>query len=263
LVVASLYLALAALSGHLSILARRPLLDGFSNQVPYRWVNPPPQHRAGNQPPLSGRFNLSLNPGSGSQPGVFSTRDLQVSVVFSQGSFPATPGQQSVSGTMTPLDPARYGAAPAGLAIAGNVYALKATDQPSGQPVTGLSASTQLALAYPAAPNPSTLAHVILFSPSGRDWKALKSTDSPAQQVSANITALGFFAVGQRQSTGTASHSRSALIPTILIAVLVFVVALLIVRYEVRERRRRRLRQPRGGSHGRRSRRPPPPSDRR
>ena len=39
--IALLYVALAVLSGHLSPLARRPLLDGFAPVPQYRWVSRP------------------------------------------------------------------------------------------------------------------------------------------------------------------------------------------------------------------------------
>ena len=86
LVSVTVYAALAALSGHLSPLARGPLLDGIGPPQAYRWVNPPPDLASGNQPPSSGVFHVPLD-ASGSRPEVFVTSDNQVTVVVPKGAF--------------------------------------------------------------------------------------------------------------------------------------------------------------------------------
>ena len=63
--IALVYTATAVLSGHLSPLARRPLLDGLAPPTAYRWVQPPPELAATNQKPTPGRFVVKLgNAGS-------------------------------------------------------------------------------------------------------------------------------------------------------------------------------------------------------
>ena len=74
------YAGLAALSGHLSPLARGPLLDGIGPPQDYRWVNPPPDLAANNQPPSSGVFPIALDP-NGSRPATPVTSDNQVTVI--------------------------------------------------------------------------------------------------------------------------------------------------------------------------------------
>ena len=53
--------------GHLSSLAKGPLLDGIGPPQPYRWVNPPPDLAATNQPPWSGVFHVPLKVGGSAQ----------------------------------------------------------------------------------------------------------------------------------------------------------------------------------------------------
>ena len=89
--IAVLYLAGAALSGRVSPLARRPLLDGLAPPVPYRWVKPPPDLAASNKPPASLRASVKLTP-TGSQIGAFATSDGQVNLVLSEGAVPARAG---------------------------------------------------------------------------------------------------------------------------------------------------------------------------
>ena len=63
LVALALYASGAALSGHLSPLARRPLLDGLAPPTPYRWVEPPVELVTSNEPPSSGRFKIRARTG--------------------------------------------------------------------------------------------------------------------------------------------------------------------------------------------------------
>src|SRR5205807_9155281 len=59
--VVAIYLGLAALSGHLSLFARRPMLDGGPGVIqPYRWVSPPPGLEKTNRRPLSRRVRPGL-----------------------------------------------------------------------------------------------------------------------------------------------------------------------------------------------------------
>ena len=118
------------MSGHLSPLSRRPLLDGLAPPTAYRWVEPPPELAATNQKPTPGTFTVKLGNG-GSKTAVFTTDDAQVTVILPEGSFADAEGQRSVQVTVDPLagalaqpdDP---------LNVVGNVYLVEATYQPSG-----------------------------------------------------------------------------------------------------------------------------------
>ena len=84
--IAGLYVALAALSGWISPLARGPLLDG-PGPVNYRWVAPPPELESTNQQPTSGTFPLQLGK-DGVKSKVVFTSDNQVTVIVAEGRSP-------------------------------------------------------------------------------------------------------------------------------------------------------------------------------
>ena len=83
LVLGVAYVALAAASGHLSPLARRPLLDGLGPLMPYRWVSPPPEV-ADNEPPSPATFELPVRNGR-TAPDVVVTPDAQVTMILDRG----------------------------------------------------------------------------------------------------------------------------------------------------------------------------------
>jgi hypothetical protein len=240
LALAVLYVAAAALSGHLSPLARRPVLDGLAPPAAYRWISPPPDLASGNQQPAAGQFTIQINPGTGSAPGVFNTNDLQAALILPDGAIADHTGQESVLLTVTPLDPSQFGPAPAGMAISGNVYRFELAYQPSGEAVGKLLKSGQVLLFYPSVPAITTTDHTILTSQDGQAWAAAQSIDTIGQQQTvASVDGFGYFAVGvAAEAAAKASrNSWTRLIPSLLIAGLVAIVILLIARYEVRARR--------------------------
>jgi hypothetical protein len=253
LVAVLLYLAGAGLSGRLSPLARRPLLDGIAGPVRYNWVNPPESLRAGNVPPASGHFTVPLT-ATGSQVGAFATDDTQAALVLPQGSFRAAAGQRGVAVDITPLEPARLAGAPAGLRVAGNAYRVTASYQPSKQAVAQLAVSTaNVTLVYPLLSGPvlSPDSHRILYSADGRSWTRLASTDVAAsQQVTAPLQAPGYVevAIPPPSSASARTQGRGTLL--LLAAVLVGVV---VAGFLLRPRRAP-ARGGRGGSHARRRR---------
>ncbi|MGZ5213867.1 MAG: hypothetical protein ACXWXM_09175 [Actinomycetota bacterium] len=180
LVSVTVYAALAALSGHLSPLARGPLLDGLGPPQPYRWVDPPPDLTSGNQPPSSGVFHVPLDAG-GSQPEVFVTSDNQATVVVPQGAFDKAPGQVEVTFKVDPLDPSTLASPGRHLTIFGNAYRLQATYQPSGDEAT-LALPLDVVLLYPVTPNLHASLHQLYTSLDGKAWTAREGSDSLAQQ---------------------------------------------------------------------------------
>jgi hypothetical protein len=243
-VVGLAYLGLAALSGSLSPLARRPLLDGFGALPAYRWVTPPPQHSTGNLQPDSGRFVITLDPQTGVEASVYYTKDNQITMAFQNGAIGTGTGQDSIVLTFTPLDPDGFGKPPAGMTIVGNVARIQGTFRPNGDPVTGLNVPAQVVLFYPAPATTFGFNHAILRSADGRTWTPLPSTDSRGQQlVSARTESLGYFVVGEAPNT-TGGTSGGIPIGTILIYVavggLAAFVLLQILRIELRRRRRAR-----------------------
>ena len=191
--VVATYAVLAAVSGHLSSLARRPIFDGLT-PFAYRWVNPPPQLAANNIQPSSGRFSLAVWPGH-SQGTVFSTDDAQVTVIVPKDAIPYEQGQRSVDVDVEPLDPAKLSAPQSPLTIAGNVYRITATYRPSGDPLRGaLAGEIEIVLVYPALLNAHG-GHALILSPSGRSWTEVKTTDLVSVgQVDAQVARLGYLA---------------------------------------------------------------------
>jgi hypothetical protein len=189
LAVALAYLVGAALSGSLSPLARRPLLDGFAPPPPYRWVRPPPALAASNKPPSRGRAVVRLT-ASGSEVTAVATDDGQANLLLlGAGAVPSSPGQRSVTITLQPLDPATLGPVPAGLLVVGNAYRVRAVYQPSGTPVT-LGGGTTVALVYPllSVPVSSPFAYIVLTSKDGMTWTRQPSHAAPAvHQVTAPL----------------------------------------------------------------------------
>jgi len=208
LAVGATYVALAALSGSITPLARRPLLDGLAPAPLYRWVKPPPALASVNKAPLSGRFVIDLDPQTGSAAAVYYTKDNQISLGFAEGAIGPQPGEDSVVLTLTPLDPARFAAAPAPMRISGNVYQVQVTTQPGNQTIKALAQPAQLVLFYPAPTHAFTTKHTILASPDGKGWTPLHTVDSIGQQLAqANVTSLGYFAVGESSTSGQARRS--------------------------------------------------------
>jgi len=187
--------ALAAWSGRLSPLARLPLLDGLGPAAPYRWVNPPPDLAADNQPPSAGEFTLELGP-DGVRGQVLITSDDQVTVIVADGAIGPRAGATGVRLTVAPLDAGTLPAPGGDLVTFGNAYELSATYEPSGAPVEELHDQIDLIVLYPVTPDVHSATHEMLRSASGASWKPLKSTDSAAQQqVQARIPGLGTFVV--------------------------------------------------------------------
>lgn len=240
-VVAALYVAVAAVTGSRWLIARRPVFDGFGGPLPYNWVSPPPALASNNQPPASGSFAIDLDPSTGSEAAVYNTSDGQASIGVSNGAIRAQSGSSRARLTITPSNPASYGAPPSGLVIAGNVYRFDATYLPSGSAIPTLHSPGQVVLTYPAPPNPVQYHHVLLFSSDGKSWRRLSSLEASAtQQVQASSADLGYFAVG-RSGSGTPVHrSWTSYLPWAITVALVLGALAIVGRYELRQRRARR-----------------------
>jgi len=254
-VVAALYVAVAAVTGSRWLIARRPVFDGFGGPLPYNWVSPPPALASNNQPPASRSFTIDLDPSTGSEAAVYNTSDGQASLGLSNGAIPAASGSGSARAklTITPLNPSEFGAPPAGFVMAGNVYRFVATSLPSGPAIATLHSPGQVVLTYPAPPNPVQYHHVLLFSSDGKRWRRLSSLEAPAtQQVQASTPDLGYFAVG-RSGSGTPVHrSWTSYLPWAITVALVLGALAIVGRYELRQRRARRGGPPAPGNPGRR-----------
>jgi hypothetical protein len=204
------YLALAALSGTLSPLARRPLLDGFATPVPYRWVSPPPELAGTNEPPTPADFTLKLTE-RGSRPDVFTTDDAQLTLIPVAGTFPPAPGQDAVHLTVTLLDVASVSPPKEPLEIVGNVIDLRATYEPSGDPIATIDKPLEVILVYPLPPNVHATSHTVIFSRDGSTWEISDGTESTAiQQTEGPVRTLGYVAVAADVSASSPSPPASS-----------------------------------------------------
>jgi hypothetical protein len=202
--VALVYVGSAALSGHLSPLARRPLLDGYLPPTAYRWVDPPPALASTNNPPKAQDFGVELG-SAGSKTAVLTTDDAQVTVILPRGAFAGAGGQRNVVVHVEPLAPSAVSAAaPEPGEIIGNVYLLEAEYRPSGDPAP-LAANSRVVLVYPLVANDHG-SHELLVSGDGAAWTAADTNDLPSiQQADAEIRELGYVAVAATNVSPTAS----------------------------------------------------------
>jgi hypothetical protein len=226
LAIAVVYAVTALWSGHLSPLARRPLLDGLAPPTAYRWVQPPPELAATNQKPIPGTFTVELGKDA-SKTAVVTTDDAQVTVILPAGSFASAKGQRSVEVTVEPLAGAiAHPDEP--LHVVGNVYLLDATYRPSGD-VAKLANLATVVLVYPLLANDHG-SHSIISSTTGDRWQALKTDDLPSiQQAGADIHELGYVSVaGEPASptTGTGSSGGGSSAATIAIVAGLVVLAI-------------------------------------
>jgi hypothetical protein len=254
LAIAVVYAATALWSGHLSPLARRPLLDGLAPPTAYRWVKPPPELAATNQKPTPGSFTIELG-NDGSKTAVVTTDDAQVTLILPAGSFASAEGQRSIEVTVEPL--AGGIAHPdEPLHVVGNAYLLDATYQPSGD-AAKLESLATVVMVYPLLANDHG-SHSIIWSKTGERWKAFKTDDLPSiQQAGADIRELGYVSVAGQPASPTAGGGGSgegSSVATIAIVaglIVLAVVAAILVRRgprsepsrrsrELEERRRRR-----------------------
>jgi hypothetical protein len=243
------YAATAVLSGHLSPLARRPLLDGLAPPAAYRWVEPPPELEATNQKPTPGTFDVKLG-NAGSETSVFTTGDAQVTLIFPEGSFASAEGERSVRVIVEPL-PSSIAHPDDPLTVLGNVYLVEATYEPSGDDAELASIAT-VVLVYPLLANDHG-SHSMIWSRSGNSWRALDTDDLPSiQQAGADIDELGYLSVAGQPPSPTAggTDNGGSSVATIAIVagliVLAVAAALLLRRgstqgsRELEERRRAR-----------------------
>lgn len=247
------YVGSAMVSGHLSPLARRPLLDGLAPPAPYRWVDPPAALAADNQPPTPGTFPVDLT-ANGSKTAVFTTDDAQVTLILAKGAFAPAGSDTSVEIVVTPIAPDEVGAPDPPLRIIGNVVRLEATYQPSGTPVADVGDGARIVLVYPFTLNEHG-SHTIVSSPHGRHWDAPETNDLPSiQQADALVEMLGLVAVARNPAvtpgaSPTAGAETGSGVATIaIVAGLIVLTLAVVVMMRRGSERSRRDRRPRQGS---------------
>ena len=128
------------------------------------------------------------------------------------------------------------------------MYRFQARYQASGRVIPSMAVPGQVVLAYPVL-EPGTRNHVILSSPDGTRWTAIRGTDSHAQQlVEVNTSTFGFFAVAQSGVVGPSGGSRAGQVAQwVLAAGIPLLVVVLLARAELRRRARERAGSPAKG----------------
>jgi hypothetical protein len=231
------YLVGTAISGQLSPLARRPLLDGLAPPPPYHWVKPPPELSAGNRPPSGGDGTIPLGP-SGSQVSAISTGDGQANLLMEANAIAPAAGQRSVAVSIQPVDPAKLAPAPANLVLAGNAYRIRFSYQPSGKPVNALASKATISLIFPLLPIPVTspFDHTVLSSPDGRAWTKQSSTATPgSHQVASTLPSPGYvIAAVPPAPAEAAAPNRTPLYAGLAAAAVVVAVAAIVLARRLR-----------------------------
>ena len=222
LVVTAAYVVATMATGQLRPGRARPLFDGFTPPPAYRWVNPPPEFRSGNQKALSGKLTppADLGPAGPTQLEA-ATDDAQVLITFSKTGVPPAPGATGATVEITALDPASLGPLPHGIRVDGNGYKVAMGYLPSGASIPALVQPGNIFLSYP------TTADRIEYSPDGKAWQSLS-----AQQVGNNLqlgavfTKAGYYEAAAPGSAPLTKRSGSGGLTTglLIMAAVAFVI---------------------------------------
>jgi hypothetical protein len=206
----AVYLAGVAISGHLSVLARRPILDGSGPPPPYNYVEPPPDVAGTNQQPGNAETTVRLGP-KGSAAKVLTAPDGQFSFVMRPGLFPPHTGAHEVRVTAEPLAPSKFPPLPSGYDVRGNVYDLTATYEPRGGKIEHLGFNSVAILVYPIFVDLHTTSRAVFLTTDGKTWQALDSTDVPGlYQIQASTKELGSLVVGAKSQPLTSASPSPA-----------------------------------------------------
>jgi hypothetical protein len=218
------YASTAWLSGHLSPVARRPLLDGFIPPTPYRWVDPPRDLAPTNVEPASAASEVELG-NRGSVTAILSTEDAQVTLVLPRGAFAEARQQRGVGVQIEPLAPDDVEPPEPPQRILGNVYRLRAFYVPSGERAA-LEIDARVVLVYPFIPTDHG-EHAVVASPDGETWTAVETNDFRSiQQADGAIETLGYVAVVQTGTSPAPTPGGEEGTDVAMIAIVVGLVAL-------------------------------------
>jgi hypothetical protein len=217
---AGAYVVTAITSGHRA----RPLYEGVGPAPAYRWVKPPRAFAASNVAPHSITQSIRLGPNGSPQVSVVSS-ESQLVLNLPTGAIPASPGETTAAVSIKPLDPARLGPPPAGLFPDGNAYLVEIKYQVSGRLISSLAVAGDV---FVTAPAPAV---TIVFSPDGRDWQRLPTSQAGGgTTVAAPFRQPGYFLAGATVDVmgaaggGTAKHTS-----VVVLALLIGLAAALLI----------------------------------
>lgn len=200
---------------------RRPVLDGGGPAVPYNWVDPPEALASSNKEPSSVSQKVPLGP-RGSQARTLSTSDVQITLIVAEQMIVPSAGATEALVKMAPLAPKKFPPAPPGLQLVGNVYRVQGTYLPSKKPLATFADPAKVLVIYPQlATIHASGGHQVLYSPNGKQWQALHTTDLVMLvQAEAAIPGPGYVAVAgipgntptSATGTGGGINSRIAIL---------------------------------------------------
>jgi hypothetical protein len=243
-------LATLRLTGH----DVRPLFEGIGPDSPYRWVNPPKEFAPGNVKPDPSRTGVELQANGSKAAGLLSS-DSQLVINLDAGAVPPKAGDNGLTVTIVPLDPARLGRLTPPMRPDGNAYWVEMAYKPSGDPVSGLAAPGNVLVVVPEP------ADTVLFSPDGRAWQELDSQhESGSGAESATFTSPGYYLAGTRRPPPSPVASSSRGYSTVVVVVAVALLAIVLawtpyLRHRLAGRRPTGKKPPSGAPPSRTSRR--------
>lgn len=179
--------------------------------VPYRWVNPPPEASATNEPPMGREAELPAD-GERLLATEVWTGDLQAVVSMPDEPLPARP-RTGVAFAITPLDHGALGRLPAGRFGVGNAYRFELRD--GGVDVGQLDAPGRVIL---AVPHPAT---TVLFSDDGSEWQALDTSAGTPFEVDAPFARPGYYLAAGDHPLGPAHPTPPPAVRLPVVAALV------------------------------------------
>jgi hypothetical protein len=217
--------------------AAPPLFDGIPlPQAPYRYESPPPDAKAGNQPPLSGSATIPVvadqSPGAGVQ-----TDDQQVTIFFGTGAFALPASAQTITVRINPVK--QPPTPPAGFQLRGNTYRISASVDPGGRAIDiATGRNYHLTMRLPPGP----FHQIQFYGPKG--WVGLATTRPPTNDpyAGAVLTAMGDVAATAQSGASAPSESPLAIAARYLegFGLLALVIAFgLIAAFQLLRRRKR------------------------
>jgi hypothetical protein len=199
----------------------RPLFEGIGPPPAYRWVKPPAAFAADNIPPKPSDTDIPMGP-NGSQQAGAQSEDNQLVLNLAPNAAPPHPPDTSIRVHIEPLDPATLGSLPPEALPNGNAYQVALTYQPSGAPVTTITAPGNILLTVPLP------ARGLWYSPDSKSWTRI-GQQSVANQpiVGGPFNAPGWYMAGTHPPTpSTGGGGGGGTSGTLIVAALVGVLAL-------------------------------------
>jgi hypothetical protein len=184
--------------------------DGFTPQMPYNWVCPPPQ-AGSNQAPNSGHLVIKVVGGISDASSAYTDPDTQVVLGFNFGVFDST-GKTAITVDIKAVSPCPK---PSGITFATNTYLVTA-DAPLVKKASLVMRFSDL------IPAPSAVYYAT--SPDG-PWSSIGAL-SQAQPftIDTTIDKFGYYAAGYPASAVSHSSPGSSQVLPIAIAVLILAV---------------------------------------